>query len=127
MPELMDDVLNSIFDLANVALCFYIFGIGVTRLSMMSWNTHRKTWQIIYVLLVVWVSMFLLRIFQGVGHWTVGPFCGLLATALWFRESRERWLHRAPDYMASNCPHLAEGTAPPEDCPLTNKDTYRIQ
>jgi hypothetical protein len=111
---------DGLIDIFTLALCCYVISIGIGRLAMMSWRTHRRTWQIIYALLVFAAAGFVSVFADGRAHNHIFPFCAFLAAALWFHESRDRWKNHAPPYMAINCP-LPEDQIPP-DCPLRPGD-----
>lgn len=100
----MKPMLDSLLDLANVMLCVYIVLVGIIRLSMMSWATHRRPWLVIYALLVLSAAWSLGTLAEGAPHWRLAPFFGYLATALWFHESRERWRDAPPVYMLRDPP-----------------------
>lgn len=85
----------------NIILSGYIFVIGVNRMAVMGWWTHRRSWQLIYLALVCWAVGNAFLVCDGKGH--IIPVIGLFATALWFHESRNRWRIGAPDYMRVDC------------------------
>lgn len=92
-----DPLLNSLIDYAATSCAIYIFVVGVGRLAMMNWKTHRRIWQIVYMLLVWWAAGNVLLVLDGTGHGMA--FLGMLATCIWFYESRNRWRDKPPSYM----------------------------
>ena len=98
-------IIDATLDAASVSLALYIVVVGIGRLAMMSWQTHRKIWQAIYFLLVVAAALYLKAMAEGEAtHAPVPILLIMLATAAWFYESKDRWLIRAPDYLAIDCP-----------------------
>ena len=124
----MIDLLNSALDLTNTALCCYIIGVVLIRLSMMSWYTHRHSWLLIYAAAGVSAAFYLALIVKDVPHIRWPAFFGYVHIAMWFVESRKRWLTKPPEYMSINCAHLDDGENLPDDCPLISakidKRTY---
>lgn len=113
-------VLDAVFDAAVVFLALYIVVVGAGRLAMMSWRTHRRGWQAIYLVLVIAGLLFLKAMAEGdQGQSSFASLLLLGATAAWFHESRDRWKKCAPDYMSINCPHLAADELLPAQCPIT--------
>lgn len=84
----------------SVMLCIYIAMVGLGRMAVMGWHSHRRIWQIIYLLMVMAAASNIELVFNENAH--AVPFIMLVATALWFRESRNRWRAGAPDYMKVN-------------------------
>lgn len=95
----MTSTLDSILDSLNTMLCIYIIGVVCVRLTMMSWKTHRKVWQVIYACAGVSAASYFYVMVENIPHLTSPPFFCFLYTALWFIESRNRWTHKPPDYM----------------------------
>lgn len=95
--------INATIDATGVALAGYIVLTGVGRLAMMGWKIHRKKWQIIYLMIVMWAAGNALLVFDGKGH--AIPVLGLMATAAWLFESRNRWRQEPPIYMRAPRPN----------------------
>jgi hypothetical protein len=108
---------NYAVDYVGTACSIYIIFIGIGRLAMMSWETHRRIWQVVYVLLVIWAAGNAMLVFDGKGH--VIPIAGMLATCLWFWESRHRWKDNPPHYMERDCTAQVDerGWRPSKDRP----------
>jgi hypothetical protein len=81
----------------TVALSGYIFVTGTGRLASMGWKTHKHVWILVYALLVCAAGGNIFLVLDGKAH--AIPILGLLATCLWFHESRNRWKNTAPVYM----------------------------
>lgn len=120
----MGAVLNSVADMTNLSLCVYIIGVVLLRLTMMSWNTHRRVWIIIYTCAGISASCYIYMLLENTPHWRWSALFGFIYTALWFCESRDRWLHSPPTYMSLNCAHLPKDTNLPDDCPLSQGNDH---
>lgn len=92
--------IQAVVNLSILILSGYIFVIGVGRLASMGWNTHKRIWMVVYALMVCAAGGNIFLVLDGKGH--AIPILGLLATCLWFHESRNRWKYKAPDYMAKD-------------------------
>ena len=90
-----------ILDFITLCLCAYIFLVGIGRLASMGWWTHRRLWQVIYALLVIWAADNAFLVIKQKDY--IAPVLGLIATSMWFHESRNRWRTKAPDYMKVDC------------------------
>lgn len=101
--------VQAVIDYIIIALSMYIFVVGIGRLASMGWATHKHTWILVYALLVCAAGGNIFLVFDGKGH--AIPIFGLLATCLWFHESRNRWKDAAPAYMARGAPdsHMEMG------------------
>lgn len=95
-------MINDLIAVAALVLCIYVLCVGVVRIGMMGMNTHRRVWQIIYLLLVIWAAVNLTYVLTG--RFEPEQVIGLLGSALWFYESRLRWRDKAPDYMKLDQP-----------------------
>lgn len=89
---------NMVFWCIIIPLCIYIASVAVVRLASMGWHTHRRGWQIIYLLMAMSAAS---NAMVGSINADANVFlvAGLLAAAMWFYESRNRWRDGPPDYM----------------------------
>lgn len=94
--------IQAIINAVILVLSSYVFVVGVGRLASMGWGTHKHVWLIIYALLVCAAGGNIFLVLDGKGH--AIPILGLLATCLWFHESRIRWKDSAPAYMVQGAP-----------------------
>ena len=94
--------IQAIVDYVIIMLSSYVFVVGVGRLASMCWKTHKHAWLIIYALLICAAGGNIFLALDGKGH--AIPIFGLLATCLWFHESRIRWKDSAPAYMVQGAP-----------------------
>jgi len=94
--------IQAIINAIILVLSSYVFVVGVGRLASMGWKTHKHVWLIIYALLVWAAGGNIFLVLDGKGH--AIPILGLLATCLWFHESRIRWKDSAPSYMVQGAP-----------------------
>lgn len=94
--------IQAVIDYVIIMLSMYIFVVGIGRLASMGWQTHKHTWISVYALLVMAAGGNIFLVFDGKGH--AIPIFGLLATCLWFRESRFRWKDASPQYMKRDAP-----------------------
>lgn len=92
--------IQAIVDYVIIMLSSYVFVVGVGRLASMCWKTHKHAWLIIYALLICAAGGNIFLALDGKGH--AIPILGLLATCLWFHESRIRWKDKAPAYMSKD-------------------------
>lgn len=98
----IEHTFNSLLDASTTSFCAYIAFVGIGRMALMSWATHRRCWILIYFLLVLSAVLFIYYIAAGEPHGQIAPFTTFMATALWFYESRERWERQAPSHMLRN-------------------------
>jgi hypothetical protein len=119
----VEQTINTLIDAINVSLCFYIMGVVMLRLSMMSWATHKHTWIVIYSAAGITAACYLYMMVENEPHWRWSAMFSFVYTALWFVESRNRWVRRPPRYMLSSCPHMPVGAIMPAGCPLSNSRT----
>jgi len=94
--------VQAVVDYVTVMLSMYIFVVGVGRLASMGWATHKRVWMLVYALLVCAAGGNVFLVLDGKAH--AIPILGLLATCLWFHESRNRWKTAAPAYMTRGAP-----------------------
>jgi len=120
----MEELLLSLADSINFFLCAYIIGVVIIRLTMMSWKTHRKIWQVIYFFAGVCAASYIYLLLSNTPHTAWPALFGFLHMALWFLESRERWILKPPEYMTVDCPHLHGGEPLPEGCPLSRRKAH---
>lgn len=91
---------TAVMNYITLMLCLYIGIVGLGRMFVMGWHSHRRSWQVIYLLMVMAAASNIELVFNENAH--AIPLFMLIATAMWFRESRNRWRAGAPDYMKVN-------------------------
>lgn len=96
---MIQNLINSIIDGTSASLCGYVVFVGIGRMALMSWKTHKRVWILIYFALVLSCILYLYYMAVGAPHGQLGPLSIYIATALWFHESRDRWELRAPPHM----------------------------
>lgn len=102
----MDNVILGLL----ISFGFAIFVECVFRLASMGWKTHKRGWCIVYGMLIAWGMGNVFLALDGKGHFI--PLIGLMATALWLYESRNRWRDGAPKWMERNVDSKTPGVVP---------------
>lgn len=103
-------MIDEIMRLLMLSIGGWIAMTCIGRQASMGWKTHKRGWQIVYGLLTLWAVGNVFQVLDGKDHFNA--LIGLVATALWLYESRNRWKDGVPKWMERDVDSTTPGVAP---------------